>query len=367
MAETSRQVRQASAAQVLPGGSNPRSPRETVLDTSEQGAPAATPGIVQGRARWLALAALVLLATVLAEGLTGSTPIPTLLNPLTFLFVAGNYGACALLIREASVRWGNRWAGVLLLGAAFGVESEGLGAKTLIDPTGSVAGASQIYSYWMGVNWVPFVDLTLFHAVFSMAVPILLVELLFPRTRGKRLVGSAGLAIALPIFALDSLFLIFVAGPHYFPPLPLLFITGVGAAYVVAAYLVPKDLIVSTCAHPDRSERFFVGLGVGFFAGFFLLSDFGPRMPAAATASLFVGLAAACLLLWIRHVGLARNEVAKVDLMLGLMIVIVPMDVVLEIGGDVGVLVLTAFVVGLLLYLRRSWARRHAGDTAKES
>jgi hypothetical protein len=275
---------------------------------------------------------------------------------LVFLFTAGNYGACALLIREAAVRWDKRWAGVLLLGAAFGVESEGLQAKTLIDPTGAFLHGS-VYSYWLGVNWVPFVDLTLFHAVFSMAVPILLVELLYPGIRGKSLLGGAGLAIALPVLALDSLFLIFVAGPHYFPLLPLVFIAGVAGAYVVAAYLIPKNLIASTLAKPDRPERFFVGLGVGFFAGFFLLSWFGPRLSAPLTLCLFVGLAAVCLHLWVRHVGVARNEVAKTDLMLGLMCVIVPMDVSLEIGGDVGVLVLTSFAVGLLLYLRRKWLR----------
>jgi hypothetical protein len=323
-----------------------------------------SPLLVSRRERWYALGALVLLATVLAEALTGSTPVPKLVNPLTFAFVAGNYGACAVLLREATVRWKKGWASALLIGAAFGVESEGLGAKTLIDPRGSVLGTSQLYSYWLGVNWVPFVSLTLFHAIFSMGVPILIVELLAPRAKGKRLLGDSGLALTVVIFTLDSLFLIAVAGPHYFPPLPLLFIAAVGFVYVVAAYLVPRDLLTSIRERPDRPERFYWGIGAGFFAGFFLLSNLGPHLlPAAATVVLFLGLGAFCLWLVRRHAGNSQNEVAKVALVLGLVSVLVPMDVLLEIGGDVGVLVVTALTVILLLYLRRKWLRSLAGET----
>jgi len=335
------------------------------MTPEDAGGPPPDTTTVSGRQRSYAVVALVLLATVLAEALTGSTPVPMLVNPLTFLFVAGNHGACALLIREATVRWNKGWASVLLLGAAFGVESEGLGAKTLIDPTGSVLGSTQLYSYWLGVNWVPFVYLTLFHAVFSMGVPILLVELLAPRIRGKRLTGVKGLALVAVVFALDSLFLIAVAGPHYFPPLPFLFIAGVGTAYVVVAYLVPRDLLTSARDRPDRSEQFYWGLGLGFFAGFFLLSNLGPRaLPAAATVALFLGLGAVCLYLVQRHAGTSHNEIAKVAVVLGLVSVLVPMDVLLEIGGDVGVLVVTALTIGLLLLLRRKWLRDAERETS---
>jgi hypothetical protein len=315
--------------------------------------------LAPGLERWYGLAALLLLATVLAEALTGSTPLPKLVEPETFVFVLGNYGACALLIWEATVRWNKGWASMLLLGAAFGVESEGLGAKTLIDPTGSVLGSTQIYSHWLGVNWVPFVYLTLFHAVFSMGVPIVLVQLLAPRTRGKRLVGDAGLALATVVFGADSLFLIAVAGPHYFPPLPLVFLAGVCIVYVVAAYLVPRDLLVSRSDRPDRRERFYWGIGAGFFAGFFFLSTLGPHLwPAVVTVVLFLGLGAFCLRLVQEHAGSSHNEVAKIGVVLGLVSVLTPMDILLEIGGDTGVLAVTALTLGLLFWLRQKWSQR---------
>jgi hypothetical protein len=161
--------------------------------------------VARGRQSWIALAARVLLATCLPELLTGSTFVPdAVFHPLGLAQLMGLYGGGALVLRKATVRWNHRWASVLLLGAVFCIIEEGLGSRVLMDPTGSRAGASALYSYWLGVNWVPYAALTLFHAVFSIALQILLVELIFPETRGKRLVGNAGLAIGRFALALAS-------------------------------------------------------------------------------------------------------------------------------------------------------------------
>src|SRR5271155_208526 len=133
----------------------------------------ATPGVVTGRVRWYALLFLLAIAACLAEFLTGSTPIPVATtHPAGFATLVGMYGGGAILIREATLRWRKRWGAVLLLGGAYAVGEEGFGAKTMVDPTGSNIG-NQLYSHWMGVNWVPLAALTLFHAAFSIAVPIL--------------------------------------------------------------------------------------------------------------------------------------------------------------------------------------------------
>jgi hypothetical protein len=43
----------------------------------------------------------------------------------------------------------------------------------------------------------------------------------------------------------------------------------------------------------------------------------------------------------------------KIAFALGMMFIFVPMDIMLEIGGDVGVLIFTVFVIGLLIWLRQ--------------
>jgi len=97
-----------------------------------------------------------------------------------------------LLIREASVRWRKGWGAVLLLGGAYAVGEEGFAAKTMINPNSPIIGNQQ-YSHWIGINWVPLVALTIFHAAFSITVPILLVDLIYSETKGRRLLGNLGM------------------------------------------------------------------------------------------------------------------------------------------------------------------------------
>ena len=55
----------------------------------------------------------------------------------------------------------------------------------------------------------------------------------------------------------------------------------------------------------------------------------------------------------VRHAGRSENDVVKINFVLGIMSIFVPIDVLLELGGDVGVLVFTATVIGLLIRLRQ--------------
>ncbi len=151
--------------------------------------------------------------------MTGSTPF---LGPFTnsagFAFNVGLYGGGALLIREATIRWRKRWGAVLLLGGAYAVGEEGFAAKTMIDPTSPIIG-NQLYIHWAGVNWVPLAGLTVFHAAFSITVPLLLVELLFPETKGRRLLGNLGTVVTVAVYGLTVFVLTFFLGDPYVPSL----------------------------------------------------------------------------------------------------------------------------------------------------
>ena len=72
---------------------------------------------------WPAVLVLVVLAPVCAEYSSGY--LPNTGNPVALVgglvVFAPLYGGAALLVREAAVRTGHGWAGVLLLAAAFGV------------------------------------------------------------------------------------------------------------------------------------------------------------------------------------------------------------------------------------------------------
>jgi hypothetical protein len=310
---------------------------------------------LRGKARWYPLVFLLLLAATLAEFLTGSTPVLRgLTNPIGLASLVGLYGGGALLIRETALRWGKRWGAMLLLGGAYAVGEEGFGAKTMVDPTGSNIG-NQLYTHWMGVNWVPLASLTLFHSVFSIGVPILLVELLIPEVKGRRLVGDRGFGVTMVLYALTIIFLS-LADP-YVIPLPVdAFLAVYAGAFIVAAYLVPKSFLRATTEHPDRRERAFFVLGLGFLGSFFLIFLFGALfLQWPVMAALYVPIAILVGTYLVRHAGSSGNEVVKVDFVLGMMVVFVIMDIILELEGDTGVLVYTALILALLVILRHRW------------
>jgi hypothetical protein len=318
--------------------------------------------LATGRVRWYAVVSLTILAATLAEVLTGSTQLPTIvMYPIGFVFNVGLYGGGALLIREASVRWRKRWGAVILLGGAYAVGEEGFAAKTMINPNSPIIG-NQLYSHWIGINWVPLAALTLFHAGFSIAVPILLIELIFPETKGQRLLGRLGLPVTLVLYALDVLLLSLWFGDPYRPSLfPIIFLSGYAASFILAAYRVPRTFLQAKGDRPDRRERTFLLLGLGVMIGFFVagggLTPFGGLtvllFPWPVTVALFVLLAGLTTWYLVGHTGRSENDFVKIAFILGMMLIFIPMDIMLEISGDIGVLAYTALIIGLLLWLRQ--------------
>ena len=315
-----------------------------------------------GRVRLYALTSLIILATTLAEVLTGSTSLPTLVPyPIGFVANMGLYGGGALLIREASVRWTKRWGTVLLLGGAYAVGEEGFAAKTMINPNSPIIG-NQAYSHWLGVNWVPLAALTIFHAGFSIAVPILFLELLFPETKGRRLLRNKGIGITIAVYGLTVFLLTTFLGDPYMITLGVgIFLAVYAATFITAAYRIPRSFLQASRETPDRRERNFLLLGLSVMIGFFVigggLTPLGGLteqfLPWPVTVTLFVPLAGLTARYLVRHAGRSKNDLVKIAFVLGMIIIFVPMDLLLEISGDVGVLAYTALIFGLLIWLRQ--------------
>jgi hypothetical protein len=312
------------------------------------------PEVVTGKVRRNALLTLLFLAGSLAEFLTGSTPIPrAVANPIFFLVLVGMYGGGALLIREVALRWGKGWGAVLLLGGAYAVGEEGFAAKTMIDPTGSNIG-NQLYSHFAGINWVPLAGLTVFHAVFSITATLIIVELVFPEIKGRPLVGRKGVTAAFLAYAL-TVILVQPSDPYVISVPVGLFLLIYGGAFVFAAYRSPKGFLQAKGERPDRSERRFLFLGLGFMSGFFLIDFFVPLLlPWPATVVLFVPLVALTAKYLVNHAGKSGNDIVKVDFVLGMVMVFVPVDVGEEFfTGNVGVLFYTGLILLTLLMVRR--------------
>jgi hypothetical protein len=110
-------------------------------------------------------------------------------------FLVPLYGGGALLIREAARRTGGGWPAILLLGAAYGVIEAGLVDQTLFHPPLSAASTPVL-----GVSAYNAMSFVVGHAVWSIAVPIAIVELLTPSRRTTPWLGRSGMAITAAVY-----------------------------------------------------------------------------------------------------------------------------------------------------------------------
>ena len=145
---------------------------------------------------WKAILTLLVLSPAIGELLSGSSPPLQFFNPISFLFLVGLYGCGALLVRETVARNHLSVAGLLLLGAAYGIVEEGLTCKSFFNPNWTDTGFLSVYGRAWGVNWVWAVGLTVYHMVVSIAVPIFLTEALFAARAGETWLRRRGWIIA---------------------------------------------------------------------------------------------------------------------------------------------------------------------------
>ncbi len=249
---------------------------------------------------WPALT-LFFLAPAIGELLSGSSPPAEFFNPFTLFLLAALYGGGALLIRELRLRWNKGWPTVLLLGAAYAIVEEGWMVKSFFDPNWVDIGLLGSYGRWVGVNWVWCLHLTIYHAVFSISIPILLVELLFPGQRDESWVGRKG-QFALWLLLLGDVMLGFFFLTSYRPPaIPyLLSILAVIILYRLAQKMPAQ--ITHAPDSPDRPParvRWFALVGLAATLALFIINWSWPEqhLPVLLTILSNIGLVA--MVIWI--------------------------------------------------------------------
>lgn len=234
--------------------------------------------------------ALFVLAPAIGELLSSSMPPSEFFNPVSFTLAALLYGSGAILVRELALRWGKGWPSILVLGAAYGIVEEGLACKSFFDPNWADVGILGSYGRWAGVNWVWSVELTVYHAVFSIAIPILLASLAFPERRAEPWVGPRALKILAGLMAADVVLMHFAITP-YRPPWPLIVLAVLAVLGLAQlARRLPAPAAGPSDVAAPRARRFWLA---GFLAtvAFFLASWALPNLiPAPATLLLLLGL-----------------------------------------------------------------------------
>lgn len=317
------------------------------------------PGRGLERLRRSPVLALVLLPPTIAELLTGSTPVDrAIFDPigfaLGFLGLIALYGGGALLVREAVVRWDRGWASVLLLGAAYGIGEEGFAVHTFFQPSGAPVNALAAYGRFDGVNGLWALDLTTFHAIYSIALPILLVALLYPAERRRPWLGGARTAgTAAAYLGIVALFA--VTTPN--GPTPALFAAflAIAVGLIVLARVVPRNLPSPRAAPAIELGRGAVVVGLVPFAATLAMYALSahPIVSAIAAAAIFGGLDALAATVLLRAGPGARPERTAFGVAVGLLGALFVWDLGLAFG-DPAVLIVTALIAYLMVRVDRA-------------
>jgi hypothetical protein len=233
---------------------------------------------MHARVHWPGFITLLFLSPIVAELLSGSAPPVEFFSPFGLLILVTWYGFGAILCRELSIRWQGGLAGLFLLGAAFGILEEGILIKTFFDPQAVDLGIFQTFGWWGGANWPWILELTLYHALVSITLPVLVVASLWPEQRVRPWISRRAILALLGIMAIMALldwFFLSPAGawPPYLPGLgQFLGSLAAIAALVWLARRIKHKATTSTLTR--RWPLFLVGVGWGLWIlGVWLISD----------------------------------------------------------------------------------------------
>jgi hypothetical protein len=269
---------------------------------------------------------LAILTPGIPEYLSTSSSLLTIaVNPAFFVLQlainVAQYTAGALLVREALLRWRKGWATGIALGLAYGVAEEGLGDNTLFNSTHGTDGVLGLYGHFLGVNWVWATGVLAFHVIYSTGLPIVLLGLALPHTRGRSLLGRRSVAAALTsVSAAAAVEMTLVWGvDRFWLGWPLLIGSLVTIAGLVAfGYWAPAGAAGPRRDFPSLTPGVAFAIGLGFFPIAFLL-EYGGALVLPAAATIGVELVAFGLLLEAVRRGIGRrgNEFLWVQLAFG--------------------------------------------------
>jgi hypothetical protein len=240
---------------------------------------------------------LFFLAPAIGELLSGSAPPVEFFNPFMLIVLTALYGSGAILVRELALRWDKRWPTILVLGLAYGILEEGLMVKSFFDPSWPDLGIMGVYGRWAGVNWVWSLFLTIYHAIFSIAIPILLVELLFPDKRDEHWIGQRGMIGFSLLLIVDVLLGCFVLTTYRPPTFPY----AMALIVVMSLYLLARRMPLQwPIPHGSKIRRPIQFGFVGFSGTFalFLIHWIFPEINVPPPVTMLVALILVAVVLW---------------------------------------------------------------------
>lgn len=233
------------------------------------------------KAAWTLIVLAPLCAELTFSGVT--MPVMWLLLPILLPM----YGAGVLLVRELVARARGGWPSLLLMGVVYELAEDGLGLQALTSP--NLYNAADWGPRVLGFNTTYWESQIGYHAVFSVLIPVLLTDLLFPRHRGRPYLKRGGL-VTVSIAAVIGVALLRVTfaateDPGYQVPLPI--VAGIVLAIVALSFVAlrvlpgraPKPVAAAIAPHPAVGALV-AAAAAGTFLGLLIPAGLPPDGPA---------------------------------------------------------------------------------------
>ncbi len=318
--------------------------------------------------------ALFLLSPAIGELLSGSAPPVEFFNPFGFVILVSLYGSGAVIVRELGVRWKKGIGSVLLLGAAYGILEEGLMVCSFFNPNWRDLGQLAVYGRWLDINWVWAQMLTIYHAVYSITIPIVLVELAYPQHRRENWLGNRMFktVFVLLVSVVVLGFIFFASLSSFWPPLPQYLLTVLAMIlFGYAAHKLPAKWGSGGKKPLSRLSLMWMIGTVGtfvFFFGFWLVPALFPSWPIGLLfGPVLILLYTRLLKSYDWEESSEKHRFALVSGALAFFIVFAPLQELDASRTDnpVGMgFVGLAFLVGLVLLGRRIWTASKEASNA---
>ncbi len=253
---------------------------------------------------------VLLLAPVLGELLSTSSPPMEFFRPVSFVMLVALYGVGALLCREAMVRTGSGWRGQMWLGAAYGILEEAVICQSWFNTAWPDLGALAEFGRYLGVSWVWAVHLTVFHSAISIGITLLIVDLMYPSAAAKRLLSERAWRIMLGVFLLTVILLHLGFSAAYRAPWTHLLggLALAGACIALGTRPRQRDLSGQPIGHPVAPFTLGV-VGASTSWSLFLFGFTTPHLGLSAPVAiaLYLALAAFWAYWLVRLTGYGRN------------------------------------------------------------
>ena len=311
----------------------------------------------KGRALWT----LALFSPVFAELMSGSSPPMEFFFPLNFAFLLGLYGAGVLIMRELAVIWDKGWPSIILLGAAYGILEEGIAVKSFFDPGWMDLGNLGVYGRVLDTNWVWAFWLTIFHAVISISLPIIVINLLYPQFRKERFLVGRRFWIVIGILFIDVIFIASLLNPYSPNPGMYALCMLVMVLIVLMAWFLPKDFLSIPPRLGDRpgywSPVKLFALAFAFILGSFVtVGAISEPIPYQVSILVLLALSAVVYIVLSIKMPPVNNTVHMAYFASGLLGFMVFLGLVLGLGGAVD-MAIVAIVTALFIWDLTRWSK----------